>query len=314
MSVQFLPYAFFEGEYVPFEDARVSVATHALQYGTGVFGGMRGYRSADGSVINLFRMHDHFRRLLQSARMIRIKLPYGIDDLGDIAMELTRRNAADSNVYFRPYAYKSGLNLAPTLSGIADQFALYMVRLEDYYSAPNGLSVMVSTWQRLNDTAIPSRGKVSGSYINSSLANDEAKTYGFDEAIMLDSRGKVSEGSASNLFIVRDGVLLTTPVTASILEGITRRTIITLAADLGIPLEIREIDRTELYIADELFFCGTGVQISPISQVDRREVGSSFPGAITTTLQERFKAVITGQLPAYSEWLTPVPVAAAVAQ
>lgn len=314
MSVQFLPYAFFEGEYVPFADARVSVATHALQYGTGVFGGMRGYLSADGSVINLFRMHDHFRRLLQSARMLRINLPYGIDDLGDIALELTRRNAADSNVYFRPYAYKSGLNLAPTLAGIADQFALYMVRLEDYYSAPNGLSVMVSTWQRLNDTAIPSRGKVSGSYINSSLANDEAKTYGFDEAIMLDSRGKVSEGSASNLFIVRDGVLLTPPVTASILEGITRRTIITLAADLGIPLEVREIDRTELYIADELFFCGTGVQISPISQVDRREVGSSFPGTITTTLQARFKAVITGQLPEYSAWLTPVPAAVAVAQ
>lgn len=297
-----------------FADARVSVATHALQYGTGVFGGMRGYLSADGSVINLFRMHDHFRRLLQSARMLRINLPYGIDDLGDIALELTRRNAADSNVYFRPYAYKSGLNLAPTLASIADQFALYMVRLEDYYSAPNGLSVMVSTWQRLNDTAIPSRGKVSGSYINSSLANDEAKTYGFDEAIMLDSRGKVSEGSASNLFIVRDGVLLTPPVTASILEGITRRTIITLAADLGIPLEIREIDRTELYIADELFFCGTGVQISPISQVDRREVGSSFPGPITTTLQARFKAVITGQLPEYSAWLTPVPAAVAVAQ
>lgn len=314
MTMDFLPYAYFEGNYIPIEEARVSVATHSLQYGTGVFGGMRGYLSADGSVINLFRMHDHFRRLLQSARMIRINLPFDIDGLGAIAMELTRRNAPDGNVYFRPYAYKSGLSLAPTLSGVPDEFALYMVRLNDYYSNTAGLSVMISTWQRLNDTAIPSRGKVSGSYINSSLANDEAKTYGFDEAIMLDSRGKVSEGSASNLFLVRDGMLITTPVTASILEGITRRTIIQLAADLDIPLEIREVDRTELYIADELFFCGTGVQISPIREVDRRQVGTTYPGPVASALQERFKAAVTGQLPEYSAWLTPVPVATAVAQ
>ncbi|NJO08050.1 MAG: branched-chain amino acid transaminase [Chloroflexaceae bacterium] len=312
MALDLLPYAYFEGQFVPIEEARVSLTTHALQYGTGVFGGIRGYLAEDGSAINIFRLPDHFRRLRNSARMVKINLPYGVEDLCELAIELTRRNEPTSNVYYRPFAYKSGQNLAPTMYGVADEFAIFMTRLNEYYTNTSGLQVMVSSWQRLPDVAIPSRAKISGSYINSSLANTEAKEYGFDEAIMLNERGKVSEGSASNLFLVRDGVLITTPVTASILEGITRRSIIQIARDMGIPFEEREVDRSELYIADELFFCGTGVQISGIGEVDKRPVGEEYPGPIMTALRNRFLDVVKGKVPEYREWLTPVPIASPI--
>jgi branched-chain amino acid aminotransferase len=196
---------------------------------------------------------------------------------------------------------------------VADGFALYMLALDDYYSADKGLSVMVSSWQRVSDNIIPARGKVSGAYINSSLANEDAKSFGFDEAIMLNERGKVGEGSAANLFMVRRGVLATPPVTADILEGITRRTIFQLAQDLGIPTEQRELDRSELYVADELFFCGTGAQVTPIAQLDKRPVGSGKPGDITKRIAERFFEVVKGKRPEYKGWLTRVPVKASLA-
>ncbi len=310
-----LPYAYFNGEIVPIEQANVSIATHALQYGTGVFGGIRGYLSADGKHINIFRVRDHFQRLIDSARLIRIALPTDIDGLTELAVELTRRNEANSNVYFRPYAYKSGTGLTPMLKTVADGFAMFMLPLNEFYKVEGGLSVMVSSWQRIRDVAIPARGKISGSYINSSLAKDEAMMNGFDEAIMLNEQGKVSEGSASNLFLVRRGTLITTPVFANVLEGITRRTVLQLAADLDIPAVEREVDRSELYLSDELFFCGTGVQITPIRSVDHRPIGdgSGEAGAITTALRSRFRALVRGELPKYQEWLTSVPVNAPVA-
>jgi branched-chain amino acid aminotransferase len=312
MPAQYLPYAYFNGEIIPFAEAKVSVATHALQYGTGVFGGIRGYLEDGAGAINIFRLQDHCERLLQSCGLIKIKTPFDAAGLANLLVNLTAKNNPQSNVYYRPFAYKSGCDLTPTLSSVADGFALYMLALEEYYSADKGLSVMVSSWQRVSDNIIPARGKVSGAYINSSLANEDAKSFGFDEALMLNERGKVGEGSAANLFMVRRGVLVTPPVTADILEGITRRTVFQLAQDLGIATEQREIDRSELYLADELFFCGTGAQITPIAQLDKRPVGSG-QAAISKRIAERFFEVVKGRRPEYKGWLTRVPIRASVA-
>jgi branched-chain amino acid aminotransferase len=313
MQINHLPYTYFEGDIVPIGEAKISVASQVVQYGSGVFAGIRGYLDQDGSTINIFRLPDHCRRFTQSASLIKVRLPFDADGLGEIAVELTRRNAPTSNVYFRPFAYKAGLDLAPTLTGVADGFALYMLPLNDYLST-GGVSAMVSSWQRVTDNSIPARGKVSGGYINSAIANDEAKTYGFDDAILLSQRGKVSEGSGCNLMMVRNGTLVTPPITSDILEGITRRTLLQLARDMEIPTEERDIDRTELYIAEELLFCGTGVQIAPITSVDRRPVGAGVPGPVTTRLQERFFDIVRGKMPEYGHWLTrvqiPVPAVA----
>lgn len=313
MHVSYLPYAYFEGGITPLAEAKVSIATHALQYGTGVFAGIRGYLDQDGSTINIFRLRDHMTRFTQSAGLIKIGLPLDVDGLCETAIELTRRNAPTGNVYFRPYAYKAGLDLGPTLAGVADGLALYMLPLDDYYSAGDGLSVMVSSWSRITDNSIPARGKISGAYINSAITKDEATNYGFDDAILLNSRGKVSEGSACNLMMVRRGALVTPPITADVLEGITRRTILQLARDAGIPIEEREVDRTELYVADELFFCGTGVQVTAVTKIDRRPVGVGTPGPITTRLQGTFFDIVRGKNAAYREWLTPVAIPVPVA-
>jgi branched-chain amino acid aminotransferase len=313
MQVTHLPYAFFDGKIVPIEEAKVSIATHALQYGTGVFGGIRGYLDQDGSTINIFRLHDHFTRFTQSAGLVKIGLPRDVEGLCELAVELTAKNAPKGNVYFRPYAYKAGLDLGPTLAGVEDGFAIYMLPLNDYYADNRGLSVMVSSWSRISDNAIPARGKVSGAYVNSAMTRDEAENYGFDDAILLNSRGKVSEGSGCNIMLARRGTLITPPVTADILEGITRRSLLHLAKEMGLTIEEREVDRTELYLAEEMFFCGTGVQIMPITQVDRRKVGDGEPGDITTALREKFFAIVKGQEPNYRDWLTQVKVPSAVA-
>ena len=313
MQVSHLPYCYFEGKVIPIEEAKVSIATHALQYGTGVFAGIRGYLDQDGSTINIFRLRDHMARFSQSARLIKIDLGVDVDGLYDIAVELTRKNAPTGNVYFRPYAYKSGLDLGPTLTTVESNFAIYMLPLDNYYSAEDGLSVMVSSWSRVQDNAIPARGKISGSYINSAITKDEATEYGFDDAILLNSRGKVSEGSACNMMMVRRGVLITPPVTADILEGITRRSVLQIARDAGIPIEEREIDRTELYVADEILFCGTGVQVMPVTKIDRRAVGTGKVGPITSAIQSKFYDIVQGKAPEYSDWLTPVAIRTAVA-
>ncbi len=307
MQIDFLPYAYFEGDIVPIADAKISVASQVVQYGSGVFAGIRGYLDQDGSTINIFRLPDHCRRFVQSASLIKVGLPFDADGLSDIVVDLTRRNAPTGNVYFRPFAYKAGLDLAPTLTGVADGFALYMLPLNDYFSA-GGVSAMVSSWQRLTDNTIPARGKVSGGYINSAIAKDEAQTYGFDDAILLSQRGKVSEGSGCNMMMVRNGTLVTPPITSDILEGITRRSMLQLAHDMDIPTEERDIDRTELYVAEELLFCGTGVQIAPVTSVDRRPVGAGVPGPITTRLQSRFFEIVRGTRPEYLHWLTPVSI------
>jgi branched-chain amino acid aminotransferase len=304
-----LPYAFFEGEIVPSDQARVSIATHALQYGTGVFGGIRGYLDRDSETINLFRLPDHTRRLMQSARFLRAELPYDAERVAEVIIELVKRNAPQFDIYIRPFIYKADLELGPKLKGLRDELAIYMIPLQEYLPVTHPIRLMVSSWRRTEDNIIPSRGKVSGAYVNSALARDQAEECGFDDAIMLNATGKVAEGSGANLFIVRGGALITTPVTADILEGITRRSLLEFAGDLGIPIEEREIDRSELYICEEAFLCGTGVQIAPIGSIDGRPVGNGQIGPITSKLQQVFFALVRGEDSPYRHYLTQVRIA-----
>lgn len=314
MTSPMLEYAFFEGRIVPFAEAKISVGTHAVQYGTGAFAGIRGYLDDDGESINIFRLPDHAARLLNSAKILRSELPFNRESLAATIVSVVERNAPTGDVYIRPFVYKSAVQLTPRLRGVGDELAIYMLALGDYLDTSEGVKAIVSSWVRIPDNAIPSRGKISGSYINSAFAKDEAEEKGADEAILLNIAGKVAEGGACNLFIVRNGTLITAPVTSDILEGITRRSFMQFAIDEGIPTEQREIDRSELYIADEAFFCGTGVQVAPISFIDGRPIGDSVPGPITSRLQELFFDTVRGRSRRYGEWITPVrrPVAAAV--
>ena len=312
MATNHLPYAYLDGGIIPFADAKVSVATQAFQYGTGVFAGIRGYLSADHEVINIFRLRDHCTRFVQSAGLLKIALPFDRDGLYDTVVELTRRNEPTGDVYYRPFAYKAGMELGPGLDG-ADGFTMFMAAMGDYYDTQAGLAMMVSSWRRVGDNSIPARGKISGSYANSAFVKEEARAYGFDDGIILNDRGKISEGSTANCFLVRNGTLITPPLNADVLEGITRRSLIELAREQGVTVEESEIDRSELYVADELFLCGTGVQLAPATSIDRRPIGTGRPGPLTLALQSRFFDVLRGRVPEYAHWLTPVPVTVAVA-
>ncbi|HYO30698.1 MAG TPA: branched-chain amino acid transaminase [Thermomicrobiales bacterium] len=300
-----LDIAFFEGRFVPFAEAKLSVGTHAVQYGTGAFAGIRGYLDADGETINVFRLPEHCARLLNSAKLLRARLPFTRETLAETIVELVERNAPHGDVYIRPFVYKASVQLTPRLKGLDDELAIYMLSLGDYLDT-RGVKAAVSSWVRVPDHAIPGRGKLSGSYVNAALAKDEAEEKGVDEAILLDGQGHVAEGSACNLFIVRDGTLTTTPITGDILEGITRRTVLEFARDAGIPVAEREIDRSEHYLADEAFFCGTGVQVAPISTIDGRPVGDSVPGPITAEISRVFYDTVRGKHDAYRHLLTPV--------
>jgi branched-chain amino acid aminotransferase len=309
-----MEYAFFEGEIVPFGDAKISIGTHAVQYGTGAFAGIRGYLDADGETINIFRLVDHATRLLNSGRLLRADLPYTPESLAETIAALVAKNAPTSDVYIRPFIYKSAVQLTPRLRGLDDQLAVYMMGMGDYLDLDRGQKAAVSSWVRVPDNAIPSRGKITGSYINSSFIKDEADEKGADEAIVLNTAGKVSEGSSCNLFMVRNGILTTAPYTSDILEGITRRTIIQLAQEAGIPVEQREIDRSELYLAEELFFSGTGVQVAWIETIDGRTVGNGAIGPVTSQIKQIFFDTVRGKRSEHHDWLYQVkrPVAAAV--
>jgi branched-chain amino acid aminotransferase len=301
-----LEYAYFEGQMIPFSEAKVSIGTHALQYGTGAFAGIRGYLDQDGETINIFRLPDHAARLLNSAKLLRCNLPFDRDSLAQVIADLVAKNAPQGDVYIRPFIYKANVQLTPRLKDLDDELAVYMMAIGDYLDT-RGVKAGVSSWSRLPDHAIPGRGKISGSYINAALAKDEAEEKGVDEAILLDQHGHVAEGSACNLFLVRDGVLTTAPITGDILEGITRRTVLNFARDLGIPISEREIDRSELYLSEEAFFCGTGVQIAPISTIDGRQVGDGHvPGPVTKAISEIFFDTVRGKNSRYADLLTPV--------
>lgn len=307
MKQDTMPIAFFEDKFVKIEDAKVSIMTNALQYGTGVFGGIRGYYNKEKQFLSVFRLDDHIKRILTSINVIGVRIKYSQENLKKIILELIKKNKPQTDIYMRPFAYASSLNLSPNLERDGDfGFAIYMIPMGDYLPTDKGLSVAVSSWRRISDNAIPSRAKITGGYINSALARKEASDRGCDEAIFLTSDGHVSEGSAENLFIVRDGVLITPCKNDDILEGITRRSIIKLAQDHNIPFEERSVDKTELYVSDEAFFSGTGVQVAWIAKVDGRIVGTGKRGPVTSKLQDLFFNIVRGKEKKYINWCTVI--------
>lgn len=305
--------AYFEGRYVPLADAKINVMTHAFNYGTGVFEGIRGYYNREEETTYLFRLSEHFERLMQNAGLLKMRLPYTIDELCGVAVELVRRAGFSQNVYLRPLAYKTACQIGTKLSP-GEDLTMFIVPMGDYVDTTRPLAAAVSSWRRIEDNAIPARGKICGSYVNSALAATEARDNGYDEAIVLNEAGKVAEGAAMNLFIIRHGKLVTSPVHSNILEGITRSTVVELAArELQIETEFRLIDRTELYIADEVFFCGTGAQIASVGSIDHRPVGNGETGRITERLQALYGDVVTGKMSRYAHWLTPCTHVSALA-
>lgn len=306
MTMECGKYAYFEGKFVPAENANINIMTHAFNYGTGVFEGIRGYWNAKEKQLYIFRQKEHYARMFKNFNLFKIELPITIEDACKITVELARKNEYRRDMYIRPIAYKSSYEIGPRMHDLDNEFAIFNIPLGDYVNTSAGLNVMVSSWRRMPDNCIPARSKATGIYINSALAATEAKENGFDDAIMLTFDGYVSEGSAMNLFMVRDGKLITTPVTADILEGITRRTVIQIALEqMDTETIVRSINRTELYIADELFFCGTGAQVAPVTFVDRRPIGNGKPGELTMKLQALYFSVVQNGLQEYSSWLTP---------
>lgn len=302
-------YAFFEGQFVPIEQAQVNVMTHALHYGTACFGGIRAYWNEDDAQLYVFRLADHAARFLQSCRLLMMDLPYSVEDLSRIVIDLLRMEGFRTDTYVRPLGYKADLKIGVLLHGLTDRVTIFALPFGRYVDKEEGASACVSSWRRIDDNEIPARGKIAGAYVNSAFVKSEALLDGYDEGIVLDQSGHVSEGSAENIFMVRNGQLITPPVSANILEGITRRTVMELAAaELGIPTVERQIDRTELYVCDELFFCGTGVQLAAITSVDRRPVGQGVMGPITQAVRNLYFEVLRGRVAKYRHWNTPVYV------
>ncbi len=299
-------WAFFGGEFVPLREAKVSVLTHAFNYGTGVFEGIRAYWNAEHGQLYGLHLIEHYRRLHKSCKVMRLDLPYSPERLVEITIELLRRSNYREDAYVRPLVYKSSELIGVRLHDLESAFTVFAVPFGNYIDIDRGLSCGVSSWRRVDDNAIPARSKITGSYVNAALAKTEAQEAGFDEAIVLTHDGHVSEGSAENLFIVRNGTLITPPVTDNILEGIVRQSIMRIAADLKVPVEVRSIDRTELYIADELFLCGTGAQLSAVTSVDHRPIGDGAVGPITKQLSGVYFAAVHGNNERYKEWVTPV--------
>jgi len=306
--MDFPQYAFFMGKIVPFEDAKVSVATHAFNYGTAVFGGLRGYWNDEQKKMYVFRPLDHFRRLLNSAKMMCMEVPYTPESLTDITLELLKTEGWQRDIYIRPLIYKSDLGIGVRLHDLNDALTIFSLPSQQYIKNDTKVHATVSSWRRVDDNVIPARGKVSGAYANSALTKTEAVRAGFDEALVLTQDGHVSEGSAMNVFMVRDGIVVTPPVTDNILEGITRRSIIELAQkELGLTVVERSIDRTELYIADELFMTGTAAQVIAITRVDFRQVGTGTMGPVTADLRTRYEDILRGRNPNYAKWTMTVP-------
>ena len=299
-------WVFFNGEITHYADAKVGLLTHGLNYGTGVFEGIRAYWNEERRQLYALRMAEHFERFHDNARVLQMKVPYSVEELCTVSNELLRRNEFREDAYIRPLCFKSAEIIGVRLHDVPESVAIVTTAMGAYV-ATEGIRCLVSSWRRIDDTMAPVRSKCTGLYINSALAKSEALEAGFDEAIMLSGDGHVSEGSAENLFIVRRGTIYTPPPSDNILEGITRASVMHLAREeLGLDVVERSIDRTELYVSDEVFLVGTGAQVAPIIEIDRRRIGDGEPGPITLRVQETYLEAVTGRNPKYDEWLTPV--------
>jgi len=297
---------FARGGFVRYADARIGLLTHALQYGTGCFEGVRGFWDEAARELFILHARDHYRRLHDSAKILMMRVPHSPDELVEITAELCARNRYECEVYVRPFVYKSDEAIGVRLDGVNDQFAIVAIPFHGYFGEAQGLRACLSSWRRIDDTAAPARAKVTGIYINSALAKSEALQNGFDEAILLSNDGHVSEGSAENIFIVKGGDLITPDPTQNILEGITRRCVITIARDLGVTVVERAIDRSELYTASEVFFTGSAAGVMPVESIDRRPVGDGRIGKITKDIRDVYERAVRGKEAAYREWVTPV--------
>jgi branched-chain amino acid aminotransferase len=296
-------HAFFEGKIVPWSEAKINIATHGFLYGTSVFSGMRAYWNEDKKKLFVFRPFDHYRRLLNSARMMAMDIPYDEEGLIDLTVNLLRTDNWKQDVYLRPTIYKSDMGIGVRLHNLKDEFCMFVMPFDKYVSNDTDAHVTFSSWKRIDDNVIPARGKVAGAYANSALIKTDANRAGFDEALALDSNGHVSEGSAMNIFMIRDGVVITPPVTDNILEGITRRSVIELARnEMGLEVVERSIDRTEVFIAEEMFMTGTAAQIVSVTKIDHRPVGIGKMGPITTKLREMFDDIVRAKNPKYQKW------------
>ncbi len=300
-------FAFFKGAIVPYNEAKIGVLTHAFNYGTGVFGGLRGYWNSDENQLFIFRPHDHFRRYIESARLLLMEIPYSEDNLLQFVIDLIRAEGYRTDCYIRPIAYFGDEVIGVRLHGLNTELTIVSIPFGSYVENEEGIHVTVSSWRRVDDNTIPARGKIAGSYVNSAFIKTDAQRAGFDEAIVLNQDGHICEGSAENFFLIRKGVACTPPITDNILEGITRRTVMMLLRDeLGLEVVERSIDRTEVYLAEEAFFCGTGVQIAAITKVDHRPVGSGKLGSITEELRRLYFDMVRGRLPKYRDYCVPV--------
>jgi branched-chain amino acid aminotransferase len=300
-------FAFFKGRIVPYSEAKVGVLTHTLNYGTGVFGGLRGYWNDEEKQLFLFRPHEHFHRFLESAKLLLMEFPYSEEQLTGHLVDLLRAEKYRTDCYIRPIAYFADEVIGVRLHGLNPEISMVSIPFGSYVENEEGSHVTVSSWRRIDDNSIPARGKIAGSYVNSAFIKTDAMRAGFDEAIVLNQDGHIAEGSAENIFMVRKGIVCTPPVTDNILEGITRRTVMMLLRDeLGVEVVERSIDRTEVYLAEEIFFCGTGVQIAAINKVDHRPVGTGQMGPVTGKLRTLYFNVVKGRVPKYREMCFPV--------
>ncbi len=297
---------YFEGEWVPMRDAKVSVMTHAFMYGTATFEGIRGYWNADQGRLYGLKIREHVERIRQSCRILLMQDVPSVDELTRLIVETVRRNGFREDVYIRPSFYKSTAAIGVRLHDLENQLYIIALPFGNYIDTESGVRVMTSSWRRNADEALPARGKIVGGYVNMAFQKTEAELNGFDEAIVLTAGGHVNEASAANVFMVRDGVALTPPVSDDLLEGVTRKAIMELLTNEGIPVVERSIDRSELYVADEAFLCGTGVQVSPIIEIDHRPVGSGGIGPIGRLVRDRYFDAVRGRLPEYAHWLTPI--------
>ncbi|MBE0479425.1 MAG: branched-chain amino acid transaminase [Dehalococcoidia bacterium] len=301
------PYAFYNKEFVPLPEAQMGIMTHALHYGTACFEGIRGNWNSRDKQLYLFRCADHYKRLLNSAKLLKIGIPYSADEMCDITIDLVRRSGYREDVYIRPVAYKSSEMLGVRLHGLQDGLFIFVTTFGPYLDSEKGIRCCVSSWRRLDDNMIPPRGKICGLYVNNALAKTEANENGFDEAILLTSDGHVSEGSGENIFLVQNGHLVTPSTHDRILLGITRDTVIHLASqELGVGTEERHMDRSELYLADECFLTGTAAHVTPVVEIDRRKVGEGNIGKLTKELQRLYFDVECGMSTKYMQWCTPV--------
>ena len=299
-------YAFFQGDYVPLKDAQVSIMTHALHYGTGIFEGIRGNWNQEKNTVYIFRMREHYERLLRGCRMLMLDIPYTADDLCRITVELVERNGHQSDIYIRPLAYKSAEVVANLkLQELASDFTLITVPFGNYLGS-DALRCCTSSWRRVDDPMMPARFKITGIYVNSILAKTEATMAGFDEAILLNQDGHVCEGSGENIFMVSGGRLFTPPLEDNVLPGITRDSVFHLAEnELGLEVKERTIDRSELYMADEVFLTGTAAHLTPMVQLDNRPIADGKPGPISSKFKKLYFDIVFGRNPKYLHWCTP---------